>query len=403
MRAWVGPWVWQDTGAGMAWTMPAGAMSAIDLRADTAMAAVGGAAQGFGLFLTPDVTALGTGYLEIQPTLNAARRTALQSFLSLPESVVALTRPGFMLDLLTRHSKVLGDSFCRPLMPQRNGRLRLQLGDVDLDQPMATDSPYWAKVQIVYQATYRRMRQRVLNGEAMPNLHRKWLGMLMRETYPGWDFTLFIPGDVPVEDPLAPSTTLSDTFNRADAGTLGTASGGFSWTTVAATYGIASNHARATDFEGAARAESDLSSVDHYVEMTMGSTPSLNYMGPAARFSNAAQTFYTGFGQFEAADLRISKVVAGARTDLATSGGYTNAVGDVMRITPNGSSLDLSINGVSQLSTTDTAITTGTRGGMWSYANGNCDADAWNASDLSVPAKAPPVFHRSTRFFTRRF
>src|SRR5207253_2934705 len=94
-----------------------------------------------------------------------------------------------------------------------------------------------------------------------------------------------------------PETTITDDFNRADGTTIGNQ---LTWTEVAGTWDTVSNQVQMTGPASdsatySARAESDLSSADHYAQLVYvnaGTVTTQAHLGPAARFSPSAQTHY---------------------------------------------------------------------------------------------------------------
>lgn len=406
MRAWLGPWVWETViGPAPHWRMPNGGLGCLDLRSLSAQATPA-VVLGRGLFLTDDSTDLGSAYREVQPTLNAARRNAIQAFLGLPDSVTALTRAGLILDLLTRHSRPTGDTFARPLMPQHDGRMRVRLGEADFEHQLDPASPYWSKIQRVYQEDYRRIRQdaldgkmRGVDGQPASDFHRKWLGHLVRRKHLGFDWRLFIPSDLPVEEPLDPTTTITDNFNRANSSTLGTSSEGWSWTEQEDPDGleILNNQARlSTTGDKTARADSDLDSDDHYGQILIAARTIVSALaghGPTARHSASALTFYLFHVQSNDANEKLYKRVTGTFTALTADASITQSIPDTMRIDCDGSILTGDYNGVDIFgNVTDTAITGNLRCGFYggiTGASNTIDIDDFEAADLAVAVGVP--------------
>lgn len=376
-----GPWIYRDTGAGFAWCPPPNCSAAIDLRPTAACAQVGGAAQGIGLFnLAADP---GAGYVVLgnnfTDTVTAARITRLATALGLP-SLDSTTVRDLIWEVLTVKSDPTGVRAALPIMPTPAGRLELRVGAFLDSHTLNIGDPEWAKVQTVYQGIYRAVRAAVIAGTLPANLHRKMLTFFLR-TMRTQDPSVFIPNDLPLETPITPTTTITDDFNRAN-GAIGTSSEGWSWNALVGTWDVNSGLGRNTGgAEANVRAESDLSSSDHYASLKFWSGVG-TFWGIAARFSGSASTFYTGFCNVSGSDFRLSKLVGGARTDLTTtaSGGALTQ-GDILKITVAGSSLVFAINGVTKLSTTDSSIASGTRTGSWAYAVATAAFDDFIAAD----------------------
>lgn len=178
--------------------------------------------------------------------------------------------------------------------------------------------------------------------------------------------------------------TITDNFNRADAGSLGSSSEGWSWADTVTGLDIVSNQAKG-DSSGfnRARAESDLASANHYAQVTM--VLSGDGAGPCVRFSSSADTCYLYY--CDLASGRIFSVVAGSLTSLGSFGNPGN--GSVLKLSANGTTLEAFDDGVSQGTVTDSAISGNTRTGI----EGSTSAavlDDFSAGDLGGGVTAHP-------------
>jgi hypothetical protein len=166
--------------------------------------------------------------------------------------------------------------------------------------------------------------------------------------------------------------TVSDNFNRADAGTLGAA-----WTALVGGWAVVSNQAECNDDDGGtgyyARYDTDVGSSDMYAEVVTNSTQTSgsSNTGPAVRMRAAANTSY----QFPT-NLNDScsfwRINAGAETQIGT---FTTpiAAGDTIRLEAVGRTFRFKVNGVIVNLLQDTNITDGQRGGMNGYNNVGTD------------------------------
>lgn len=180
--------------------------------------------------------------------------------------------------------------------------------------------------------------------------------------------------------------TITDTFDRADAGTLGTASGGFSWTQVAGSIGISSNSAASsTSGNNTARAESALSA-DHYAQIEVV-VQGANGVGPCCRFDASANTFYVAYD--DASSLRLFRVITGGFTEIGSASSV--AAGSIVKIQANGTTIKVFDDGVEVISVTDGDITGNTHTGILVGQSGV--VDDFEAGDLSS----------LRRFFLTRF
>jgi hypothetical protein len=377
MRFWAGPFEWKLNLVGTipGWAAPAQSRLVFDLRTLAQSASSGPVPSGKAIFVTADAVALGSPYREIPDSIGPAARNAIENELEIT-GVTATNRRQLMIDFLTQHADPDGVTFSRPLLPGSDGRLRVALLDGEFFHALDPSSPYWAKIVRVYQEAYRAHRLRVLAGQAATGFHRRFLGRLIRKLK--FDYHLFIPNDLPGETPLEPQTTITDNFNRADAGTLGSSSEGWSWAAVNGNMEIVGNEAHNISGVGGARqrAESDLSSDDHYAQVVDVANASGCL---AVRFSASADTAYL----FITDSGRIFKCETGSLTELAASS--TPSPGSVQKLQCNGSLITIYDDGVQMTSVVDTAIVGHTRTGM--YADNSSHMDNFEASDLDTRSR----------------
>ena len=160
-------------------------------------------------------------------------------------------------------------------------------------------------------------------------------------------------------------TTINDTFDATWAGyTVYNEGGGSSTWTSSGGYGYASSN----NSTGYAFNDTNLSSADHYAQASHYWGLINREAGACARCSSSALTCYTAYDDVSG-HVAIYKIVAGTRTFLARSSAYdaySHSSGEVWKqeasgSTQTGTHVD---SGISK-STTDTAISTGVRIGMW--------------------------------------
>ena len=189
---------------------------------------------------------------------------------------------------------------------------------------------------------------------------------------------------------MTPRTTITDNFNRAEADALGTSPEGWSWTETQNDIDIVSNAAQhGAGVLASARAESDLSSDDHYTQVAISCTwsNSFDFAGGAVRFDAAANSFYAGGNSNNSNDtFIIFKVVTGTRTALVSPAGTIDAVATV-KIQVDASALELFSETISVATVTDTTFTGQLRAGLYSIDNGGGSTtnnfDNFEASDLT--------------------
>ena len=201
--------------------------------------------------------------------------------------------------------------------------------------------------------------------------------------------------------PIIRGTTITESFNKADAATLGP---DLTWTEVEGEFSVVSNRAEsqsttAGTIHAAARAEHDLAGDDHYAQAdcTWVST-NVGIVGTAVRFASGATTYYRGGWHSFANDDRLHRSVAGSLTQLATQD-HNLTVGTYFVYTEiDGSALETIVNSDTPLSTTDTNITGNLRTGIVYVATSSTSAadakhDNFEAGDLGAgtPATVTPA------------
>lgn len=152
--------------------------------------------------------------------------------------------------------------------------------------------------------------------------------------------------------------TASDDFNRADSTNLGS-----DWTEVVGNIHIVGNQIApaSTGTDYAMRWTSDLASDDHYCQIDAVAYPhEFSHVSPACRFDPAAVTYYRAVQRSTAGaatdDRTIQKCVSGSVSALAAQSQEVDPPFSI-RLTVDGSSLDMAIDGTTVMSVTDTSIT----------------------------------------------
>lgn len=395
-RFWLGPWAWNTDLESPVWIAPAGSLGALDLRSllqcGTAITPLG-----FGLFVTANTTDLGSSYSNLgtdpERLLTETQKRLWESTLLLPRTLVANRLMGIVYETLTLQADPTGDLRCLPLMPNMRRRFEVWLAQTKVsDRPWSFTAPEFDVARDTLKRVYRQLREGSLEGRAPPELYRKWLGFQVRK-YRLTDnqYRALQPSDLPDETPLEPTTTIADSFNRADQAPMGNSAEGWSWTEVSGSWAIATNQASRNDItaNASARAETDLSSDDHYAQFDrtndVGSTS--NYATPCARFAAAAETYYAVL--VRDASSAIFKRVAGTFTSLqAVTNDGTSP--HTYKIQANGSTIEAFKDAVSLGSLTDTAITGNLRTGI-SLRENTSTGDNVEAADLAAAAVSPGI------------
>lgn len=310
----------------------------------------------------------------------------------------------WLWDRLTIHADPLGCDGPRPLVPTIDRLWELKCGGIHVRRPAQ-----WGRLTGSVQAVLRRDFSDLWEARDGDDHCLRVLDWTC-EKYRVNDWREFVPRRLWTHVPgrLLHATTITDDFTRADGTTIGNL---LTWTEVAndlATVsnavknngpGVVSNYARA-------RAESDLSGVDHYsqAKLVLGANTGRG-AGVHARYASAADTcyglHYMGGGGGATKIPILDKHVTGTRTELSTGSATDWSDGsDIAKCEINGSSLTGYRNGGSVVSVTDTAISGGTRCGIFVRARASSDVSAvddFEAGDLAASFKSAWVRRQSNR------
>lgn len=192
--------------------------------------------------------------------------------------------------------------------------------------------------------------------------------------------------------PIRGGSTITENFNKADNG-LGP---DLAWTVFTGDpndVGVTSNQAnlQAGIGDHHARADSDLSTDDHYAHAEYGASHSGNTGGVLCRKdSSTTQTFYR-WGRFTSA-WELAKFVSGTETILHDTYTTAPASGDTLRVSADGSTIKgyhIGSPPTERASVTDSAITGNLRCGLLFNVSTNTYLDNFTASDLT-PDPPPP-------------
>ncbi|HUT35048.1 MAG TPA: hypothetical protein VNE39_16275 [Planctomycetota bacterium] len=383
----LGPWQWGGEPEG--WHAPSGTVGAIDLRALADQAAAGPEPRGVGLFATTDP--LGAEYLFLGDALDAPLSDAqAEEWVRLVGigGLDARTVLDALWETLTERSDADGQHGPLPLDCTTAGVLELHLAGHSLVKSarFQPKDEHWKQLRKLRQAEYKAIRKEVLKGTQKTNLHRMLSGIWARKY--AVDYREFL-GSEPDEPPVRPETTIAESFDKADSDDLGP---DLPWTDLIGNFRVLSNQAyTSSTSHSESRADSDLSSSDHYAQADF----CIAHTGVRARQSASARTCYSLHLSASDSKLRIYKQITGTYTQLAvTASAITPALPEPYRISCDGSSLKGYQAGVERISTTDTAIPTGTRGGIYGYRYGGAEParilDNFEAADLAAPAAVVP-------------
>jgi len=359
MRYYLGPWQQTEIEPGMfGYVPPPETVGLLDLRSIP-----GHGASAYGFFALADgapkldssYTLLGQGHVaDLAP--DARAKSAWETLLGVRPADSLLI--DWLWQSITVDADPSGESKVPPLMPTTRQELELHLGGhsvvrrkrFDLGMPEA--APVIDRLQRQYRAIREEARSGRINGD--PEFHRRVLdywGEKYRLSNPE---DVFVPGDLPRERRLKHSTTLTESFNKADGTTLGPDQ---TWVEDAGDWEVVSNEARANAGNSVARVSTLLSSDDHYSQFTVTAIGSSSpFHGVLGRKANSATLTYYYFryshGQTES---QLWKVESGSFTKLDFTA-ETAAAPFTVRLDCDGSTISGTRAGVLKASVTDTAI-----------------------------------------------
>jgi hypothetical protein len=352
---------------------------------------VGTVQDGFGIFaskdeLSSDYELLGTGSLrDVKTSQRLNDRIPKRDRKREPKGDDLLS---LILDAICDGSDPTGDDFAKPLMPDSELKLSLNIAGVTHQWKTAPWNYHWDKIQDVERADFQRCFDDAKAGRLKDSEHHRRVLDALCDKYNlqgADDWKGFIPAKIrkEIKGRLKHETTLTDNFNRADAGSLGTSGEGWTWTALSgAVCTISSNRAVGTT-SGVQRANSDLSSSDQDCGCTIISWSSGRGAGGVARQHASAVTGYLYLPQDFATDTRrLFKIVTGTFTNLLGSSGSIPGLSLVQLTRINGSTFSGLDNGSVALGpTTDTAITGNVRSGLYCDQT-NTTVDDWSSTDI---------------------
>ncbi len=368
--------------------------------------------EGYGFFAYPDTVdpAKMPGQIDLGGNLDEAIKNKREVQDAFGVVLSGKTITDVLWELLTTKSDPKGLTGPRPIIPGIRRNLELHLGGHSIiragDFDLAT-APHRLQVIAVIQDVYREAQLEASKyTDTRKETHLRMLSVLA-DKYQA-DYKTFIPNDLPDEGTKAPRTNFGDSFNRADNTDLNNSdtgktkdggAGTWQWNEVLGDTEIEDNefHNVSTAAVAYARADDDLSSADHFCQglTAVAGTAANAQWGPCARFASSANTSYMYMRNWttplSAGTIILRKTVTGSRTNLGTSDTITVVVDEEIKCKIDGTTLSGEHDDVEQDSITDTAITGGTRGGIYIFTSGlnQTAVDDWYCEDI---AAAPSGF-----------
>ncbi len=256
------------------------------------------------------------------------RRASMQSVLGLGEQLPGDSLSDIFQSLLVRMGDPTSEARWRGI--RANGR-RLQLrigGVVVLDEPFDEAHPAWSHTRDIFRAAYRRNRAQVDAGLMPLEALQRYTGHEMRKY--GVTHDALLPSEYLADGWRPPRTTIGDTFvegsdTALESHTATGPNGGFGWSHIEATafltvYATPDRVENENDANAIYRADSDLSSDDHYCQSGLiTATDGKNDARVIIRKdSTGTMTYYHGAYRWPGDRQRIEQRVGGSTTTLST-------------------------------------------------------------------------------------
>lgn len=388
MRYYVGPFERDHMDA---WERPAGCVGCVDLRSIPAHATAGSA-----LFVMPDDARLPDGFdllgqgnaEDVAP--NAAARAAWTRAAGIAPRGTSLA--DWVEYTLTEAADPTGETRAKPLVPTSRRLLDLWIGPTRRRRRFDLRAPHAAPVLDMLRREYAQRRQDARDGKIIgpagvdAENHRRWLDVLATKYGVSDPEDVFIPRGLPRESRLPHATTFTDSF---------TGGFGLTYTQNAGSWSVSSNEltCNMTSTDARIRADHDLTGNDNYAEIEKLAAATGSFLGHGAIARYSGDTGYLGWHYQNSNTTFVSKIVAGTRTNLAGPNAYVPSYPITIRAIADGSNISMTIEGGTEASVSDVAISTGTRGGVFaSFSHTSCRLDDFVMADLGAAPASSPIF-----------
>lgn len=415
MKWYTGPLIWDTSSNPFPyWRSPDRCLGFVDCRSIPQQSQRGGD-PGLAIFAMPDDSVLPTEY----ELLGAGHHRDIKTSQRLKD--ILPKRRGWQIEgddllgnlwsLLTIGADPTGGEFAKPIMPCVNGNLELSIaGNVHSERFRWGKSRETNLVRDVVRLGFADAMAAANANQLKDAIHHLRVLDALCDKYGIEDWKEVVPPGLQKDVPgrVKHETSLLETFNTADSATLGPV---YSWTDLTGDNGVVSNAVEVITNDAAfttlSRADSDLSGIDHYTELVMlnaGSITGTKTFGAVCRKdSSATLTMYFAEYRRDTTAGRMFKLIASVFTGLGTDTIAAANDNDIIRCHCNGSTISRYLNGVQQTSATDTAITTGLRGGisLFSTTGTSPRGDTWQAADLAASGILYTQLERSTRGIMR--
>lgn len=428
MKYYLGPWRWVG-GDEPHYAAPSTAVGCIDLRTlpDQGIPntpTLGCLCWTNGDPLPGEYTLLGDGDCR---EIKANRKTKAAFHSLLRYTPDGDTLADMILDTLVGGSDPDGLSAARPIIPGLDGWMDLHMAGHGRVKGLRFEwgrTPHKSKVKHALRSQFAALMDDAGKGKLRDSQHHLRVLDALCEKYGVTEWREFVPLALQknVPGPLKHETTYTDDFNRADAATLGA-----SWSNIVSAgsqeLGISTNNCRLPSSGNTSatisilhRYDSDVSSTDHecsvsWVSDSFNLASGNGTVGTLVRKdSSSTLTFYTGRlnrtgngTSYTANNSQLFKFVSGTPTQLGSDVSVTPSLPDPIKTYCSGSTIKNYYDGVEKHSQTDTAITSGVRGGIRcnTLSGVAWRGDDWSIADLAASGLLLTQLERGVRGLNR--
>lgn len=360
--------------------LPASCVGYVDLRSISEIQSP--TPQGFAFAASPQPlggTTLATSLHMGMTPATAMIKSAWQSVMGHNPQGDTLT--DLLWDQLTVGSDPSGGSGPKPLTPDVDGFLRLYVGghsEVRRERFVWGTHPHTNRLRDLLRLDFRRVfeqdqiiSRKVLDSWCVKYRINQWQEFVPPSLLP------HVPGRLPR------ATTITESFNKADSTILGP---DLTWTELSGDWAVESNRAAKNTVNGGrdmVRADTDLSSDDHYTQVVILGGTNVTAQGPVCRMT----TPNTGYTLYNYADVLTLTLEFNATPTVLDSLALTYNPGDTYKVQADGSTIKAFVNGIERISVTNTTIGGYLRCGMFCFAAPTGGVlDSFEARDLVTTA-----------------
>ena len=383
MNYYLTQWEWRDG----AFCAPVGAIGALDLGTIVEASEIAS--------LRPKCLCWSRGLIQglgiplfVGNVNDAVGKRVIDAFRAVDVVVAGTTFGDVLLSSFTEYADPYGVDAPSTIVPTRGvASLNMHGHDVELRRRVrAGVGTYGTKIIVNARLASAAIREAVEHGKMTIHAARRVVGAMAMQYGVTWQILCDAATIELIKFSVTPETAIADTFDRANASTLGTSSGGWSWGSMQYNWSIASNRASPNLSGSYVRAEYDLSSTNHWSQAVVSNSSTSQQVGTGVRMASGTTiTLYAGLQRNNSSvTFRLRKLISGTATNLVDIN-TTAVTSGTLRTTADGSSISVSWNGVTVAGpTTDTSISGSVRCGLVGSPGSSNYVDDFAAEDIIV-------------------